>query len=1613
MKCNIPYIANASISETEKDRLELIHLDTFNKAKLSGLFREIDGKLQTIKSKYAEATAFIGKINSEYGPVSKLSSIGNGNTVLSVNVLPLNEEKQLALLQKSGTETSVSSPKTISLIKEFLKRIDVDIETLQAISVNGVKQNANGAALLTQNLIQVVNGKEDVALTEEAMHFAVAIIKQKNPELYNQLLKEINNYNLLNQVFVDYSKVYIKDGKPDVVKIKEEAIAKVLTEIVINKNEGLNEKSENLAKAQTWWTKILEFLKGLFLKSGFDIAAMKIISGEEIGTVEDIREKETFFQLDRQQKLYDDLVTKSSQIEKKDEEYYINGKKISRRVTSLVKSWYERRFKDNELTKTEYQKSVDDLKAEKGTKGHYDLEHAFSVFVDDNGYLRETPLDDGYYVSQISPNNKELYNILKSNLKERLLSFPPGTRFLSEITVYDPKRDLAGTIDFLAISPDGKVSVLDWKFMDLNTSRYEDVPWYKINAWRQQMEQYKLILEKTYSIKPEDFQQTRMIPIQAIYSEGNKKENILPRLEKVRIGDVNVKNITEDYLLPVGLEEESTGNTEINNLLEKLNALYKKISDKSVPPSEKAKKSEQLNSLFKAIRQLQMKKNVEPLIIQAKILNKNIERLIENYNTNWKGKDPKDIDDAIIENFSEELQTAEHALTFYTNLDTQLEFIVEGDQLKELEEVAKNARKIQGNIEKIDREFNSEIVAKKEGVTNILSPEKVIKGFAKWFSSTSTIQMKSIETLYKKVNRILAYASMDTLSETKKLQGLKEKYDEWAKNKGLISSNYFDVIKKKGENELIDEFNPEFYNELKTKIKEKDFKWIKDNIDIEAHKKEIERARNEEIERIKNKVRIGEEEENEADINKEIFKAKELFNINTITSPGWLLYNIVKKSPKRDKWETNEWKELHKTDNKPALDFYDYIKSRNEYYQSINYINKTEARVFLPFVRKRLMEKLVSLENPKLSEEFLRAISVDEGDVGYGQIDPLTGEPINTIPKYFTNKLKEDISEDLFRNMALFNEAAIRYKYLDSIDSSLQGLMSLERNKKAIATSFFGKTVYKDGKLQYSPDNNENTKLYEDMLKAIVYGQKFIQSETFDQLLGSFGNFGEKVNKKLGIKLLPENLEGRQVSVNKSINQLNNAFQLNALGLNPLSALSNFMGGSFQSIINAGTYFTKSDVISTELWMAGGKMLGGEDSKKMIGALEYFLPLTESYNKEVAKTLALSKLSQERIQEFLMILMRKSDWFVQTVNFYTFLRNSIIQDGKIVNAREYVRSLPEFKEMYEGTSKDREKRKEDFEKKVKSLLEEKSVLKLSKIENNEFVIPGVDRKDNSVIELRRKVQQLNNDALGNLSEDNVRKINLMILGKSFMLFKNWIPRLVDVRTGNLKYNNASDAYEWGRMRMVFRLLAQDTLKSLSSLQSSIRGNDEKWVEQMKQLYDAKKHEYEQDTGRELTLSRSDFMDLVNKNIKNQALDAIFMLTLLSLFWALKANEPDEDEDPRVRNSYKFLLRATDKIKDELAYFYNPTSFTSLVSSGIFPSMAYINNFKKLVVNFGVENYALAVGDEKLEKDTKVIKYLMKSFPIMNQAQGFLPIFYPELAKELGIKPLSQARPLGL
>lgn len=1624
----------AQLNPVQRDAKKLFFDEIYRKDLTPNDRQRINGILKRMSDSVGDTTWFLRMNNDKTGYY--IAGYRNAPVTMESYYSPyvgiLSEKRGL---QKIGdTESSVASPETIKMIKDLLKRIGVDISSLQKIVVNGRKSDANGAALIMQKLIQVVEGKEAGTLPEEAMHFVVEIVKQVNPKLYKKLLSEINQYALLKQVFIDYGTdpdYQTKDGKPDVIKLKEEAIAKVLVETIINNAEGITEKPELLNKVrQSWWQSIIEFFKNLFSKSGFDRLSMDIITGKFTGTADDIKSERdiTFLQKSKQEIAYDLLKEKASNIElrqrtdgTKDSDYFLRdtGKKIKNRVTNIVKDWYDNLFRNSKLLDTEFQKAVYDLKADTGTMGHSVMEYAFHLFVDEDGYLRDTPLEDSDYESKFTDDagniifDRNKYEILKNNLKQRLESLDKDrtagrTRFMAEIIIYDPNRDMAGTIDLIAISPKGKINMYDWKFMDIDTDKYSDVPWYKIKAWDKQMSQYKYILEKMYGMKSEDFQHTRMIPIQAVYSKPvyKKGQEKLPKLLSIKIGDVDIKNISDDYLLPVATKGERTGVEEIDALIDKLNMIYDTISERKITnEDEKKQKAQELNELFSAIRQLQIKQNVAPLINQAKLLNMMIENTITEYNTKYKADDVdvNSFSEDEIDNFEREIDESLEALYAYTDLDTDLRelFDLNKKEDKELyegiKEVSNEARRLESRLKKIRKSYVADVVVKREGIDEHLKGEKVVKGVSKWFVTTTGIQTKAIQWLFRKASRALSFAAFDTQSESARLEKLRKEYIEWAKAKGLAIKDYFKILKKPDKNELINEFDNKFYKELEQKIAEKDFTWIRDNIDKVAYRDHLKELLEKELKRIEEKPRVSDDPD--ADILLEKQKARRLYTLSNTEAVGWLIYDQVKKFPRRDKWESKEWKELNKPENKPAKDFYNYILERNSEYKKLGYINN--PRTFLPYVRKSLIDKFVTGGDITFGEHFFRSISIDEGDVGYGQIDA-NGRPINVIPKYFTREVDGEMSEDLFRTMAMYNEAAIRYKYFAQIENQIKGVLNVERNKQSIATSFFGKPKLKDGKIEYVEGNDDNSKILENLIKSIVYGQKYIESETFDQLLFKLGTWGEALNKKLGIKVFPEGLAERQVSMSKSIDTLNNIFQLNALGLNILSATSNLFGGTAQAVINAGTYFTKADYLSSELTMFLNKF-NGTDKKKMIGALNYFLPLTENYNRQIAKKLSLSTLTQESLQDFLMVLMRQSDLNVQTTIFYAFLKNTIVINGELLNAREYLRSKPEYEEKYKGTREQRIAYEEEFENEVEKLIEEKGIMKVAQIVDGEFTIPGIDRKSKGVVDLRVKVRQLSGDALGNLTEENIRLINASVYGKSFMVFKNWIPRPVDVRVSSLKYNAAMDAYEWGRMRTIMRIIGEDLLNKTDYLYASLIGS-EKGVDFMRQLYEKKKAEYAAETGKTLKMTEAQFIDLVRTNIRNQIYDVMFLTSMFLIVVGLKAAMPDDDgEDEAVMNQYRFIVKMADKFRTELSYFYDPTNLISLVSTGIFPSLSFVENFRKAIKNFLKENWALATGDTETAEDTYVIKYWMKTFPFTNQLAQYMPMFYPELAKDLGIR----------
>jgi predicted CopG family antitoxin len=449
------------------------------------------------------------------------------------------------------------------------------------------------------------------------------------------------------------------------------------------------------------------------------------------------------------------------------------------------------------------------------------------------------------------------------------------------------------------------------------------------------------------------------------------------------------------------------------------------------------------------------------------------------------------------------------------------------------------------------------------------------------------------------------------------------------------------------------------------------------------------------------------------------------------------------------------------------------------------------------------------------------------------------------------------------------------------------------------------------------------------------------------------------------------------------------------------------MGGNFQALISAGKYFTASEFFASEFKLAAHK-IGAGDVKLQTALMRYFLPLTEGAVSNEIRTLSLSKVSQASFSEMMMVLMRKAEHAIQYTIFNSMMENAMVENGQIVNIREYLRNQPEFKNRYSADAATRRALEKGFEAKVSELQATRSLYKIAELKGDELHIPGIDRKSDSVIKYRNLIHQLSKNATGNVTEDDMSKIRMNVITRSFMVFKNWIPRLVDVRVGELRYNVGTDAYEWGRMRMVAKMLFSEGFFALNRLKNVLSAND-KGVEYLTKLYEQKKADYELANNTEFTMSKEEFFDMVRAGIKAQFRDTLVLTSLVALFLFLKAEAPDDDEDKETISRYKYAVRVMDKIIDEISFYYNPISFQQILNGSVFPALGVVTDMAKLFNSVGEELYGLTFNDEEVTESAKPIKYVLKTFPISHQFLTFVPLLDPEMAKELGVKTTTESR----
>jgi len=1537
------------------------------------------------------------------------------------------KEQDSDVMLQTGEETvpderPKATPETIAKVKEFLKRIGVDLQLVREIRIGGQVMDANAMADFTEQLIQIVEGKEDVAITEEAMHFAVEIIEQTNPTLFKTMMNQIGRFEIYDTVLYNpvYRQLYQKDGRVDVPMMKKEAIGKLLASLYMNNGEAVDTDPALHIKATDWLDQFIEFLKSIFGKAGFKPFQEAIGIIEDTNTAGVVTEGVALQAANpssaKQDEVYKTIQQTSQKISlaysasQKRDVYSIDGKEIKGRVSDLTHEWGTKTFKNNDITKSELDELIEETKKEKGTSGHKDLENIFHRYIDDEGNKRPVPLE--MPVSVLNPDNPAFINKLDAYFKDVLDTYPASTRFLSEVRVRDAAKDRAGTMDLVAIAEDGTVDIRDYKFMEIYGEQPDqDVPWYKKTSINIQIGEYKRILKQNYGVTK--FGKTMGIPIRTKYTFKNYKTKEGFHLKNIIVGKANPKDETDLSLVPVSTKDQTTGNAGVDKLIKQLNELYERLKKEKVQEGRRDVKIDKLNSVERAIRTLQVQGKTRELLIIAEQLINTVEKDIATLKDQLEN-DPNaklnDISGKILEN--------KDFLSIFENLDSKFKaFDVSDEDRVKIEAVSRKARDVSDDVKNGLLAEAAEAIGNGYNIRDMLKPEMLVKSLQRNFRSLSQAMTKPAQVFYKMVNRISKQSELELSERAAVLEEHKKNIEKVAKKLNISTK---DVLKKllavdsKGrwKGKLIGRYDAKFYKGLEDAAKNNDVQWIRDNIDIAAYE---EWYKEEEAKTIKWQAdQIYDSldpENNKAEIKKRVDRFKRTYDISNPSAFSRANDQFYKYP--LEKWQSKEYQEISK---EPALiEFYQYWRDTMKESTRLGMIEAKGYSSFVPNIRRSLLDKMLYGDTKNKGDKtpygYLAAFAMHPDS---DSIDTITGKPVSTItPRYvyslgkdskdekdekyvdFTNK-----SDDLFSVMYLWNDEMIKFKLRNDIEAEARLLLEVERGKDVI------RAINKRGEEELG-ERGGNAPYLENFMNYSLYDNKYIEKGDFSAKVpvGKYvGKINDAFEKTLGFRPLPKPEEDFvDVSASKTIKKFGSYFQMKVLGGNLPSALTNFLGGTTNTLINSGKFIDAGDIAFGQLRMMSGKF-SDKEGKHIAGLLDYFLPLTEDEKVFKGRDLSVNNAVANLSTDALFWFQRQSERFVQIPVFIAFTRNTMVENGELVNIREFVRKKNDYGNKYQLSIADRKALDKKIEDEIKELQETRSLIKTTTVVNDRLVIPGIDRLSPTVYDFKTRIEQFTKDALGNMDPQDIYQYRMSVLTSSAMMFKNWIPRMADKRFGELRWEVGKDDWEYGRYRMMSHGLLHNIAAGTGSLIGIMSGK-ESLIEKAKKLYIVKKAGVENP---DQFMNEAQFVDMYVDAVTGTIQEVLTFMALLAMMWGLHQFAPDDD-DAITKGSWKYALRLADRARDELSFFYNPMAMSSIANGSVFPALGAIIDLEKFAINAMKDLGYTIIGDEAGQNKTKTSKYLFKALPITKEITTYLGLFSNEIANEYGLSTSTKAR----
>lgn len=1525
------------------------------------------------------STSILNKVNDEYGETVVTEQDGlvqiNPSQELVGSYLDAYRadtasEQILADITREPSRVRIS-PTQAMKVNQLLTKLGVKVDN---IILDGMSADIDAVALPLQALVAHAQGHDD-KLMEEAYHIAVEILEVNHPGLLNQMMSEITKLPIYQEVYNQYSgnPQYQKaDGKPDLRKIKKEAIAKQLVSETTQPEKVVN-----------WWVKVKNFIANLVGTSGINLTpfreTLEMITRGNLGTVRNTLLKNERYLLSKDispenvAKIIeiassdlsdDDVRSMISQLVPNEEFYSLSSATKSTKtkldtpkpkpdVLTAISDKLAQLF--GSTVSREFVNALDLFKNSPNSEVKVAINDIIRRYVKPDGTIRTTPLP----VGNTSLTRTE-YDKLESMITLRLGGFPDA-------------QVLVGThgADLIIIDDKGKANILN--FLVHEPGKMSKSISEAVNAGQDVIAKH---LRDEYSV---GVAQNRTILIEF---DGNV----------VNSGTTRTKAVLH--------ASDKSGDAQIDALVGKLNQLTNQLTQSAVDKRLAA-------SLHRAIIGLKMDSDIRGLIDAIKSVNKQMQNVVEDYEKFKLLPNPSQ------EQISDFAFKMDNTLRYYNVLKGTYTAVKAAADInpsmfagvmKDIDTlgvVSGSAAPRADALEIVNNEFTERYTANTNGEVNITAVERGVRTLSRNFEKFSDSVTKATKVLYRIVSHAQHGARSAVLSEDVKLKSLKEAYDKIADKKNYLSRIAQKDSKGNYVHKLIEKYDLASFRAGWVKaVATNDTSWVKDSIDYAAYKSWFVKARREEFLGIDSITYHSDKTENDR-IRQEIkdrWLAQYDIDVN-VSDNNYKAQEFIS-----DKFISKEFQEMSK--QKAALDLWNYIQKYNQMVVKQGLLTPSQARTMLPSIKKNMVEQILVNGRVKFSQGLLESLLSPEDYAAETNIDPVTGMPVERIPFYFTNDLGvkkdngevdySDVSQDIFKLLPLYMYQAEFATRMKPQEAQIRLLGSVEKSKGVASTTDFGEIAKGGG----SVDSDTNYKYYWDLVRMTVYGQRDLEGNADQKLVTFNKNINKWLNKTLGTSF-NEDPEQVSVTLRGAVKTANKLFQMKVLGLNVFIPIANMFGSEFQAYINAGSEFTEADLRRNAI---AARANGWSDRQKnvLVGLADYFQVFVDGMHIDrMSRQLSQNKIASRDVPEWLMMMQSESEVPLQLMFGGAMFDTNMVEDGKIVPIRKFVKSKPEFASYYEKSSAERKAMDRKIDAEIENLMQTRALSKVARFEKGKLVIPDIKRDSPEVHDFINRIHAHVKRATGGGNKDDIRLINGSMIGSSLMIFKSWMPRLIKNRVSGLRHVKGMNDWEMGRYNAVGRILHGNVLKNLKSL-SDIYVMNEAGVARMQEVFDKHKIDYEQRTGQPLEMSQREYFDMYQTLIKNAAKDAMIAASLLGL-WALAgAMEPPEER----KGVYNVVYNLTERFQKEMMFYYDPREIYKTANGSLFPALGVVNDFSKLFKEVGKTIAHKATGDQELKEDTNLFKAVTKPFPILNQSGLLLQIFAEETAKDMGYKDLT-------